>query len=639
MSHLPQLGRILWFPVALQLLSVALCAPNYAQHNPHQPQNLTWAVLDAHADILNSTSSMAVPGSWFPDLYFDFGVMMDTTTSPNRPGMVSHRWIKRWPLYVCPGHVRATTYRKKCGGENDYFCADWSCVSTGEITWNPPFRGDLITLRRTGENVRCEQNQFGTYVNCNPVKISFTTEGKRHTGWQSGVAWGGRVHDKTGEPGNIFTIRLTQTPIEPPVPVGPKTIPANRREPPPQPTPTPGKSSPTSIGYSFSPSRSRPGNPLWDIVTATYHMVNDTNPNLTTACWFCYDVRPPYYEAVGLVSPYNTSSNDKACRWKHGSQTLQSISGKGTCLGQVPTQYKQYCNTTHSEVDTTLFYIPPTDGWWACSTGLTACAHGHVISTKGFCILVQVMPRIYYHTEEEVYNTYSGSELIRHKREPISTLTVALLVGLGLTGAGTGIASFANQYVQYHHLRAAIDEDLERIETSISHLQKSLTSLSEVVLQNRRGLDLLFLKEGGLCVALREECCFYADHSGIVQDSMTKLREGLDKRKKEREGQQGWSQSWFNFSPWLTTLIGTIAGPLILLLLACTLGPCILSRLTKFVETKIGALENMVLERHHYQPIRSGENMEKASLRILDSDEELESTSFTFKTKTEEMLE
>uniref|UniRef100_A0A8C7E6B7 Envelope protein n=1 Tax=Naja naja TaxID=35670 RepID=A0A8C7E6B7_NAJNA len=603
-AHRPAKYEMLQLPFAIQLLSIAFYTPQPTQSNPHRPQNLTWVILDVHSDILNSISSMAVPGSWFPDLYFDFGEMvLGLENYKNyRPGMLSPRYMKRWPFYVCP-----------VGGGGVYFCASWDCVSSGHISWDPPLKGDFITLRKAAENLLCGRDKP---QKCNPVKVSFTSQGKLYEGWQAGVTWGG-------------------------LPIGSNNVLTEHRATPPS-TRTPGKSyssprkrSSTPAVYSYFPPQ-RPGNPLWDITKATYQLVNSTNPNLTIACWFCYNVQPPYYEAVGLVSSYNTSSSDEACRWKHGSQTLQSISGKGTCIGKVPTQYKQYCNTTHSTINTTLFYIPPRNGWWACSTGLTACAHGHVINTTGFCILVQVMPRIYLHTEEDIYNTYSGSELIRHKREPISTLTVALLVGLGLTGAGTGIASFAHQYSQYHNLRVAIDEDLERIETSISHLQKSLTSLSEVVLQNRRGLDLLFLQEGGLCVALREECCFYADHSGIVQDSMNKLREGLNIRRREREGHQGWFESWYKFPPWLTTLLSAVAGPLILLILLCTFGPCLLKRLSTFIESKIDPLETLVLESQNallnqkysstYQLVPQ-DNVSEQNLFTMSSEDEDDDTT------------
>lgn len=53
-------------------------------------------------------------------------------------------------------------------------------------------------------------------------------------------------------------------------------------------------------------------------------------------------------------------------------------------------------------------------------------------------------------------------------------------------------------------LQSLVAEDIRALEDSISKLQESLTSLSEIALQNKRGLDLVFLQQGGLCAALKK---------------------------------------------------------------------------------------------------------------------------------------
>ena len=64
-------------------------------------------------------------------------------------------------------------------------------------------------------------------------------------------------------------------------------------------------------------------------------------------------------------------------------------------------------------------------------------------------------------------------------------------------------------------------------------LQDQLDSLVEVVLHNRRGLDLLTAEKRGLCLFLDEECCFYVNQSGIVRDMAQQLREQIIKRREK----------------------------------------------------------------------------------------------------------
>ena len=91
-------------------------------------------------------------------------------------------------------------------------------------------------------------------------------------------------------------------------------------------------------------------------------------------------------------------------------------------------------------------------------------------------------------------------------REPISPITLAVLL-LGITGDGTGVASLVLINQHYSELRSTIDEDLQNLEKGISALKKSLVSSSEVVLHNRRRLDLLFLQQDLTYFSFNREGC------------------------------------------------------------------------------------------------------------------------------------
>ena len=353
--------------------------------------------------------------------------------------------------------------------------------------------------------------------------------------------------------------------------------------------------------------------PLWDLAKAAFKALNHSNPRATQSCWLCYTLYPPFYEAIGLEVSCNlsTSSGPPQCHWrKHRvGLTMKEVWGRELCLGKVPLEKTPLCAQTVNltELDQIKWIVPEAGGWWECShTRLSPCLYALVFNpNREFCVLVTVMPKILYHPEEAMYD-YWAKETIdqlgknRVKREPITTIMLANMFGLRIARAGTRITSLTMQNQGFTSLRAAIDKDITRTEQSISHLEESLTSLSEMVLQNRRGLDLISLHQGGLCATLGEECCFYADHTGVERKSMAKVRKRLAQQKREQEAQQGWFESWFHQSPWLTTLISTLLGPLIILLLILTFGPCILNKLITFVKEQISTVQVMAL-RQQYQ--------------------------------------
>lgn len=522
------------------------------------------------------------------------------------------RELQTLPFYVCPAPTQRPREQKhtlvsSCGAQGQYYCQIWDCETTGTGWWIQQPGWELIQVKRNLTNT----HRYPGWVN--PLNISFTLEGSKKSilaKWLAGMWWGLRLYKTAEDDGVLFGIRLREEPISPPKPLGPGVVlpPASVQFPKtPAPTPPTPRTSrtPSALAPTPIPVRGQVA-----LIQGSFNTLNQTNPSLTTDCWLCVSASPPYYEGIAFIGNYSnlTGNQHSSCPWgEHRKLTLPEVSGVGLCIGRVQNQWKHLCNSTLRTLPEGDYYLkPPTEGWWVCNTGISPCIHGRAFNKNSeFCIMVQLVPRIYYYQAnafEEEFDTHPSP--IRKKKELVS-LTLAALLGIGVAaGVGTGTTALVQASKYTEDLRAAIDEDLKNIEKAITKLEESLTSLSEVVLQNRRGLDLLFLKEGGLCAALKEQCCFYADHSGVIKDSMSKLRERIEIRRRERELRKSWFEQWFDGSPWLTTLLSTLLGPLLILLLLLTIGPCILNRLVSFVRDRISAVHMLVLQQR-YQPLET----------------------------------
>lgn len=69
------------------------------------------------------------------------------------------------------------------------------------------------------------------------------------------------------------------------------------------------------------------------------------------------------------------------------------------------------------------------------------------------------------------------------------------------------------------------------------------------------------MQQGGLCVALREKCSSYVNHSGAIRDSMSLLRKQNNDRDQNVCTEAEWCESLVNWFPWLTTLSSALARP------------------------------------------------------------------------------
>ncbi|KAK1336357.1 hypothetical protein QTO34_004163 [Cnephaeus nilssonii] len=288
---------------------------------------------------------------------------------------------------------------------------------------------------------------------------------------------------------------------------------------------------------------------LLGTLEAMFCFLIKTSPNITKDCWLCLNPEPPYLWVLGQIFPLGrmrlrsviilSNACQKASVYGDINPALLWRTYRGWNMhspSELPLGVLPILFLMHSEYDESLnrYFVAPEGTWWVCSNGIVPCAFSPSLlspTDPGICILTHILPQAYYYSGEGG-REHLRLEPRRYKRAPV---LVPLPVGLGLAGSTTiGTAALITGHQNYKELGQQVDRDLSTLEKSVGQLEDSLSSLAEVVLQNRRGLDLLFLKQGGLCLALGETCCFYTNHSSVIRESLSQLRKCLLDREERR---------------------------------------------------------------------------------------------------------
>ena len=147
-------------------------------------------------------------------------------------------------------------------------------------------------------------------------------------------------------------------------------------------------------------------------------------------------------------------------------------------------------------------------------------------------------------------------------------------------GIGTGTAGLMTSLNYYQNVSNDLIESLEEVAIGLITLQSQLDSLAAVVLQNRRGLDLLTEGKGGLRLFLDKACCFYINKSGVVKEAARNLINRASRIHQHLiNSWENWLSSW-DWMAWVLPLL----GPLLILNLILTFSPCLRHLFSNFLQ-------------------------------------------------------
>ncbi|XP_064219833.1 syncytin-1-like [Aotus nancymaae] len=330
------------------------------------------------------------------------------------------------------------------------------------------------------------------------------------------------------------------------------------------------------------------------ILEAMHKALNDSGYLNNSDCWLCMTFGPPLPIAIPSNSISGATNGTYSLPFPVQLHHINCINV--TCVSKPPRNNSfdldvgsvwLACNcSNHTNVSQEIF--SPPGQVFVCGNNL---AYTYLPNNwTGSCLPAFLLPEASVLPGDTAVPIPSFDFLAGRRKRALQFLP--FLAALGVTaGVGTGTAGLSYSLRSYQALSEQLINDVGVLSGTINIIQNQIHSPAEVVLRNRRGLDLLTAEKGGICLALGEKCCFYVNQSGIVSDKIKALQADLARRRKALADNPLWG-GWNGLLPYVLPLLGPLLGLLLLL----SIGPVIFNKVMAFIRTQIEAIKMQPLQ-------------------------------------------